>query len=73
MPKFLITVGALLLVIALYYFIMLIYYLSNSYGFSEYGLGILVGKTLIFLTGIVFVYIGWKQNKKRKFHKELKS
>jgi len=66
MWKFLILTGIILIAIALFYFFQLAYYLSNSFDFTNYGYGILTGKVLILIAGIIFLYLGVKIKKKQK-------
>jgi len=63
--KILLIIGIILTLISLFYFIRLVYFLINSYVFTNYGYGILFGKFIILLIGILFIYLG---TKKRKAH-----
>lgn len=66
MRKLLIIAGILLITISSFYFLRLVYYLLNSYEFTNYGYGILTGKILILVTGVVFLYLGIRMKKKQK-------
>jgi len=65
MRKLLIVAGILLIILALYYFFRLTYYLLNSFEFTNYGYGILIGKILLFIIGVVLLYSGIKMKKKQ--------
>ena len=64
MRKLLTIAGVLLIAIALFYFFRLVYYLLNSFEFTNFGYGILTGKILLLLIGIVVLYLGIKMKKK---------
>jgi len=66
MKNLLIIIGAILLTIALFYFFRLTYYLINSFEFTNYGYGVLTGKILILIIGVVFMYLGIKMKKNKK-------
>jgi len=61
--KILLIIGIILTLISLFYFIKLIYFIMNSYEFTNYGYGILIGKFIILLIGILFIYLGTKKRK----------
>lgn len=60
-----IIAGSILVLISLVYFAKLIYYLINDYAFTNYGYGILVGRTILFFAGVLLVYFGIKRKKKK--------
>lgn len=66
MKYVLILLGLTLLTNAFIYFINLYDLISNSYEFTNYGLGILAGKTTFLLIGIFFVVLGVKKHKTKK-------
>ena len=69
MRTLIIIVGVLLIAVALFYFLRLAYYLINSFEFTDYGYGVLTGKILLLIIGVVILYIGIKMKKKQKAHK----
>lgn len=64
MKKLLIIAGVILIAVALFYFFRLAYYLLCSFEFTNYGYGILTGKILLLIVGIVFLFSGIKMKKK---------
>lgn len=69
MWKLLAMTGVLLIGVALFYFLKLASYLLNSYEFTDYGYGILTGKILILISGIILLYLGFNIKKKQKSQK----
>lgn len=69
MRTLIIIVGVLLIALAFFYFLRLAYYLINSFEFTDYGYGVLTGKILLLIIGVVILYIGIKMKKKQKAHK----
>ncbi len=63
MKKFLTITGIILIAISLYYFIRLANLLLNSYELTGYGYGLLAGKVIILLAGILLLYFGIKMKK----------
>ncbi len=66
MWKFLIIAGVIFATMAVFYFLRLAYYLLNSFEFTNYGFGVLTGKIILLITGVVMVYFGIKMNKNKK-------
>lgn len=61
MKYILVLIGIGLIGYALLYFIKLIDLLMNSHEFTNYGLGVLAGKTILFVLGIFLMSVGIKQ------------
>jgi len=64
MSKLLIALGVILITIAVFYFIQLAYNYLNYFEFTNYDYGVLTGKILIFLIGLLAFYFGIKTKKK---------
>lgn len=62
--------GTYLIINALVYFIKLSELLSNSYEFTNYGFGILVGKLIFLFMGITLMFFGIKRIRAKKGIKE---
>jgi hypothetical protein len=58
-----IVIGFILVAIGVVYFVELAKLLQESYEFTNYGLGILAGKTILLLLGIFLVIWGIKKSK----------
>ena len=63
MKFILIASGVVLTLISLVYFFRLIFYIGNSYQITDFGYGILVGKTIFMIVGILLIYFGIRKKK----------
>ena len=62
----LILIGVILVAIAVLYFIQLTNLIGDSYEFSNYGLGILAGNSILLLIGVLLMFLGIKKLRTRK-------
>ena len=63
MKRVFIITGIILILISIIYFTKLFYYIFNSFVLTDFGYGVLVGRIIILLLGITFIYLGLKRNK----------
>ena len=63
MKVILIGLGIIFTAISLIYFFRLLFYIAYSYQLTDFGYGVLVGKSIFLIAGILLIYFGIKKKK----------